>query len=230
MKPRNGQGRSLDVSSSRWMAYAVAGLATASGGAISAEGAIHYTDPANVILRGNDRAAFPLDDLGDKLLFRHSVHGHLADNEALFSVVGRVSASVRGTRIGGTFSWLSNLKRGSLISHGYLRPYGFGTMAIAGDGPFVQPGIGFIGFAFNNGSGKQYGWARVQMGGGAPGEHKNAFKVLDYAYADPGEPIKAGQTSDEPVTGMDSLGLLDAGAAGLLTWRKSRRSVSFAAP
>ena len=38
MKPRNGQGRSLDVSSSRWMAYAVAGLATASGGAISAEG------------------------------------------------------------------------------------------------------------------------------------------------------------------------------------------------
>ena len=46
-------------------------------------------------------------------------------------------------------------------------------------------------------------------------EHKNAFKVLDYAYADPGEPIQAGQRSDEPVTGMGSLGLLAAGAAGL---------------
>jgi len=44
-------------------------------------------------------------------------------------------------------------------------------------------------------------------------EHKNNFKVLDYAYADPGEPIQAGQTSDEPVTGMGSLGLLAAGAA-----------------
>ena len=68
------------------------------------------------------------------------------------------------------------------------------------------------------------------MGGGLNGQHDNAFKVLDYAYADPGEPIQAGQTSDEPVTGMDSLGLLAAGAAGLAAWRKSRRSVSSAAP
>ena len=100
-------------------------------------------------------------------------------------------------------------------------------MAIYGFGQFSQPGIGFIGFAFTNGSGKQYGWARVQMGGR---EHKNAFKVLDYAYADPGEPIKTGQRSDEPVTGMDSLGLLAAGAAGLAAWRKSRRSFSSVAP
>ena len=53
------------------MAYAVAGLATASGGAISAEGAIHYTDPTNVILRGYARATFPLHDHGDKLVFEH---------------------------------------------------------------------------------------------------------------------------------------------------------------
>ena len=229
MKPRNRQHRSLNVSSSRWMAYAVAGLATASGGAISAEGAIHYTDPANVILRGNDRATFPLDDLGDKLVFIHRNHfSHPpVDRWAGFSVVGLLSASVRGRRIGSTFSWLDNLKRSSLVSHRYLRPNGFGTMAIDGFGPFAQPRTGFIGFAFNNGSGKQYGWARVQMGGG---EHKNNFKVLDYAYADPGEPIRAGQTSDEPITGMGSLGLLATGAAGLLTWRKSRRRLSSAAP
>jgi hypothetical protein len=93
-------------------------------------------------------------------------------------------------------------------------------VAFYGGGYFGEPGIGFIGFAFNNGSGKQYGWARVEMGGE---EHKNNFKVLDYAYADPGEPIKAGQRSEEPVSGMDSLGLLAAGAVGLQAWRRSRR-------
>src|SRR6476659_10128836 len=69
MKPRNRQYLSLNVSSSRWMAYAVAGFAAASGAA--AEGAIHYTDPANVIVRGNERATFLLDDLGDRLVFLH---------------------------------------------------------------------------------------------------------------------------------------------------------------
>jgi hypothetical protein len=227
MKPRNRHCRSLNVSNSRWMAYAVAGLASASGGA--AEGAIHYTDPANVILRGDDRATFALNDLGDKLVFQH--HNHASHPPALgwagFSVVGLVSVSVRGRRIGSTFSFVSNLRKSSLVSHGYLRPNGGGTLAIFGGGEFQELGIGFIGFAFNNGSGKQYGWARVQMGGREP---KNAFKVLDYAYADPGEPIEAGQTSDEPVTGMGSLGLLAAGAVGLTAWRKSRRSVSSAAP
>src|SRR5689334_2318393 len=105
MKARNRQHRSLNVSSSRWMAYAVAGLATASGGAISAEGAIHYTDPANVILRGDDRATFPLDDRGDKLVF---VHHNYADYlfGAYFSAVGRLSASVRQRTIGSDFSFL----------------------------------------------------------------------------------------------------------------------------
>jgi hypothetical protein len=231
MKPRNRQHRSLNVSSSRWMAYAVAGLATASGGAISAEGAIHYTDPPNVLLRGFDRATFSLDDLGDKLIFVHRDHAAYRFG-AYFKIVGRRSASVRQESHASTFSWVSNLKRGSLVSQGYLDASGFGTLAIYGGGYFGEPGIGFIGFAFNNGAGKQYGWARVQMGGWVVGGdgHKNNFKVLDYAYADPGEPIKAGQTSDEPVTGMGSLGLLAAGAAGLLTWRKSRRRVSSAAP
>jgi len=231
MKLRNRQRRPLHVSNSRWMAYAVAGLASAG----AAEGAIHYVDPANVILRGNDHATFPLDDLGDKLVFLHQnyVSHPPANSWAGFSVVGRFGASVRQHSIGGSFSFLSNLKRGSLVSQGYLKSSGFGTLAIYGDGEFVQPGIGFIGFAFNNGSGKQYGWARVQMGGGEPGEHKNVFKVLDYAFADPGEPIRAGQRSsdeqapdqgstDEQAPDQGSLGGLALGAVGLLAWRKSR--------
>jgi hypothetical protein len=64
------------------------------------------------------------------------------------------------------------------------------------------------------------------------GEKANrAFEVLDYAYADRGEPIRAGQTSsnemvpeenDDIVPQEGSLGWLALGAAGLLAWRKRR--------
>ena len=49
------------------------------------------------------------------------------------------------------------------------------------------------------------------------------FMLVDYAYADPGEPIRAGQTSsNETVPDESSLGWLAVGAAGLLAWRKRR--------
>jgi MYXO-CTERM domain-containing protein len=49
------------------------------------------------------------------------------------------------------------------------------------------------------------------------------FKLVDYAYADPGESIKAGQTSsDEQAPDEGSLGWLALGAVGLFAWRKSR--------
>ena len=55
---------------------------------------------------------------------------------------------------------------------------------------------------------------------GAPIDHD--FWLVDYAYADPGEPIRAGQTSsNEMVPEEGSLGWLALGAAGLLAWRKS---------
>jgi len=52
-------------------------------------------------------------------------------------------------------------------------------------------------------------------------ERESGFKVLDYAFADPGEPIFAGQTSsDEQAPDQGSLGGVALGAAGLLAWRK----------
>jgi len=57
----------------------------------------------------------------------------------------------------------------------------------------------------------------------AGGGWANAFKLIDYAYADPGEPIRAGQkSSDERAPDQGSLGSLAVGAVGLLAWRKSR--------
>ena len=75
--------------------------------------------------------------------------------------------------------------------------------------------------------GVQYGWARVKMSG--PPHHN--FILFDYAYADPGERLRAGQTSegtsiDEQAPDQGSLGWLALGAAGLLAWRKSRKSLT----
>ncbi|MBA3650720.1 MAG: hypothetical protein H0W66_04365, partial [Chthoniobacterales bacterium] len=80
-------------------------------------------------------------------------------------------------------------------------------------------------FRFDNGAGTQYGWARVRMGG----QNTNfAFTVLDYAWADPGEKIRPGQTSSStgnaPVEG--SLGVLALGAAGLTVWRQRRKQAA----
>jgi hypothetical protein len=104
----------------------------------------------------------------------------------------------------------------------------------------VEPGTHAVGFRFNSGRGIQYGWVRIKFAGCSD----NKFIVKDYAWGDPGDQIKTGQTQlDEDVTqvappaakgaeadSQGSLGLLALGAVGLKAWRKSRRSVSSIAP
>lgn len=113
----------------------------------------------------------------------------------------------------------------------------------------MEPGTHAIGFRFNSGRGIQYGWVRIKFAGcGGADNRDNKFIVKDYAWGDPGDQIKTGQTQlDEDVTqvapqatksadaapkadSQGSLGLLALGAVGLRAWRKSRRSVSSAAP
>lgn len=55
-----------------------------------------------------------------------------------------------------------------------------------------------------------------------------SFTVLDYAWVDPGEPIKAGQTSSSKLVSPDegSLSLLAAGAGGLVRWRQRPKCVA----
>ena len=77
-----------------------------------------------------------------------------------------------------------------------------------------------------NSDGRGCGYPR-----GSPGGY--AFKVLDFAYGDPGERITAGEgiprdseddqdISDDQGPDEGSLGGLALGAVGLLAWRKNR--------
>ena len=93
-------------------------------------------------------------------------------------------------------------------------------------GHFIEPGRGFIAFSFDAGSGTEYGWARVKTNG-APGYD---FILVDYAWADPGDSIKTGQTrsqgTEQAVSKSGSLGLLAAGALGVKAWRQYKSAIA----
>jgi hypothetical protein len=185
------------------------------------EAAIHYSGILNVQFPPHrDRARkFQLDQPGDFLSFdRFAAVGTVS-----FEAYGIVSAGFRGFILS-SGGFVSKLSFGQRISAGYFVTsyWGRGVMAHA----FSQGtewgdrGPGYVAFRFNNGAGIQYGWARVYMSG----QLENAFIVRDYAYADPGEPITAGQRSsiDEQAPDQGSLGWLALGAVGLMAWRKIR--------
>ena len=188
MKTRNREKRSLNVSSSRWRAYAVAGLATASGGAISAEGAIHYSGPVDYKFQGRSTVrthTFPLSN-GAYLIgaivhvtFAHSYYAYFGVDNA------RVSNSVRGPGNVSGFCHVAALPGRSVVSAGdFSRAFPFKTMQ---DTDCTYPdwqdrGTYYVGFRFNTGAGPQYGWVRIRWGG-CPA---NDFIVKDYAWGDVG--------------------------------------------
>jgi hypothetical protein len=237
MKPKRTRSRKTAViTNPRWLAYATAGAASAFTAANSAEANIHYSGLIHEFFGSNqDKSArFQLDQPGDSFRLRHSLEFCCTNSyggTAHFGILGRAGASVAGfynTCPTAHVVSVSKLNRGQLIS---TRPFLarnsgllgglFGPCNTYGVGQFDPGDVGFIGFKFNNGSGDQYGWVRIKMGTKFPIDHD--FWLVDYAYGDPGEPIRAGQTSSNDVVPIEgSLGGLALGAAGLLVWRKSR--------
>ena len=173
------------------------------------------------------QATFQLDQPGDSIAFQHlnTLFNGVYRNFAGFAIRGVKAAGFRGS-LSIDYNYVSNVRSGKYVSHGRFVQYGnhfyFATMArdyVTGE--FGRGGIGFIAFGFDGGAGPQYGWVRVKV---AKYMNGHGVEVIDYAYADPGEPIKTGQTlSDEAkIPTQGSLGLLAFGAAGLLAWRKLR--------
>jgi hypothetical protein len=229
------KSKSASIPNSRWLAYATAGAASAFICTQSAEAAIHYSGRIGKKFgSGDDKSArFPLDQPGDSIQLRHNLRFCCESSyggAASFGVAGRAGYSLAGFyRTCGSVRIVSvsKLKYGGFVSRrpflaknsGIMASFGIGGCDSAGQ---FKPGdIGFIAFKFNNGSGDQYGWARVKFYT-RPFPINRDFSLLDYAYADPGEAIRAGQTSTNNAPELESLGGLALGAGGLLAWRKSR--------
>jgi hypothetical protein len=185
------------IAKGRWAAYATAGAASAFTCANSAEASIHYSGIIGEWFgwwaTKSDR--FQLDQPGDSFRLRHAVSFSFT-GFAHFGIFGQASAGFAGFYCPSNpqIKSVSNLNRGALISSRPFLAREDGLLAqsafISCAGQFQGRDVGFIGFKFNNGSGDQYGWVRHKMGVG-----NQDFWLVDYANADPGEPIRAGQTS-----------------------------------
>jgi hypothetical protein len=226
------------------MAYAVAGLATASGGAISAEGEIHISGNVAIKLTGNAQASLPLSN-GASLVFQNIGSGSTFWQHFYFTIKGAISGSARETPFG---HWLFNLPEGENVSAGQFysvagNPDHGVVFRFFSDGyfePYYET-RGFIGFRFDTGKGKQYGWAKIQTATPNPNNNRAHEFIKEYAWGDPGDKVHVGQRrldEDEahvapqaanqseatpPVDSQGSLGLLALGAVGLQAWRRSRR-------
>ena len=224
---------SSTITRSRWLAYAAAGAATAGGTAPHVEAEIHYSGVLDYQFSGYANQTFPLDPKGGLLVFTHEPRYTYSTftkfgGEAKVWVFASGGGSVNGhykkcVYDPEVFS-ASNVRGGqSIASHPFV-PYG-GVLATGdgfacGGGPrgkFVGDLTGYIGFRFNNGGGPQYGWARLRFAG----YPNNNYKLVDFAYADPGETIRAGQrTEGDAGVAQESLGALALGAAGVAALRR----------
>src|SRR5262249_45304146 len=179
--------------------------------------------PINRIFKRCEDASFGLDRPGDFIRLRHSsflVCSSSDNGNVFFNVAGIAGASIAGFYNDCFGVSASNLKRGQLISSRPFVPAQSFRSATLARYDFLCPGqflggIGFIGFKFNNGSGDQYGWVRIQVKPGS-GYPTYNFKLIDYAYGDVGDTIGAGQKSGHDVAELESLGGLALGAIGLL--------------
>ena len=221
--------KSAVIANSRWLAYATAGASSAFIGANSAEGAIHYSGPINQWIGEYDQVKFQLDQPGDSFLLRHyRIWTGGYGGTAWFGVAGLKGAAFAGfyhcSSGNPRAAFVSNLDQRQLISNQrFLRPHiglvwASWARSCSYNGQFEGEQTGYIGFRFNNGNGNQYGWARIALG-----EYDHPVKLLDYAWGDVGDRVRAGQTSsNEIATDKGSLGLLALGAIGLVAWRKRR--------
>ena len=226
------------ITSSRWLAYATAGAASTFTCANSAEATIHYSGRIGAFFGScHDKSArFQLDQPGDSIRLRHSLEfGCTASygGFAHFGIIGQAGNAFAGFYCPSNpqVKSVSKVNRGELISRRPFLARNSGLVAAFAscEGQFDSGDLGFIGFKFNNGSGDQYGWVRIQMATRFPIDHD--FWLVDYSYADPGEPIRAGQKSSNEMVPEESnaivpqegsLGALALGAAGLMAWRKRR--------
>ena len=219
------------IAKTRWAAYAAAAVSTALAESNSADAAIHYSGVLDVPLPAGENIChtFALDKPSHYFQLCHSTYDGYR-NSGYFFLRPFALSDVRGYTSMFGRHYVSELNIGQKISGGHFLngqgPLGNHQCCSTLVSAWNHRGRGFVGFSFDGGKGIQYGWVRVRVDirtaedGNSRGR---AFLVHDYAYADPGEPLRAGQISSyNDAVSENSLGGLALGATGLLIWRSSR--------
>ncbi len=215
MKKRLHQKKS-SLSSSRWLAYATAGLATAAGSAATAEAEVHYSGRINVRLGGTQpqsTAVLPLAGDASVSFQRGATFAGEYDTFRV-NVSGQPVGEIR--RATSNSYLAAKLLRGQNVSSGNFVDFRAALISVSANGQFADKGVGFAAFNFDVGNGVQYGWVRIKT---VVGGHQNKLLLVDYAWADQ---TRSAANETAAVTENGSLGLLALGATGLVAWRKRR--------
>ena len=224
---------SIDVK--RLASYAIAGTTAVVGSAEMAEAGITYNVVGQQVADNAPGGGFAAKNLtftptvGGGADWNFTLTHNLGADTPLtgFALVGDFNGLGRAADFAGfavvqgavTYNYVSKLAAGAVINtQAFIlgAAPNSGTLAVNagyGNSQFLQPGQGLIGVRFNT---NQFGWVRVNM----DGNPLNSFTVVDYAYADKGESIFAGQITAVPEP--SSLCLLALGSVGILAWRRRR--------
>lgn len=212
------------VKAQRWASYAIAGVATAGAVSEQATADIIYSGTVNTRLNALE---LELQDgtriargVRDVLWDQHGGGAHSVARGTVLHGSANAGFAIDGF-VGSRDAWwlLANLDTGYAVNlvtyfpsaavvRGTFRTFGPSSSTVSGS--FGHFGAGFAAMQFDVGQGSQYAWLRI---------HEST--LVDWAYGTPGQPLLTGQTA---VPESGSLGLLAAGAAGLLPWRAARRS------
>lgn len=245
MHPENPQAARLDSALDAYCAQARtvkrSGLAqatayTAAAGAAlalapSADAAIAYTDPADIVMVANGTVPINLnnvttvnlvdgvDDFVFAFNYTQSVTVHPTGIGGL-GIVGSTGVAHLPLRLpSGAIVSNVDIPGGTVLNHGLLGIANWpgGSMSLAG--------AGFLGVAFKIGVGAQtnthYGWIRLGIDTNSLGDPL-AVTIYDWAYeTTPDTAITTG-TIPEPSPAA-GLALLAAGAAGVATWRRRKQ-------
>jgi len=86
---------------------------------------------------------------------------------------------------------------------------------------------GFVGIKGDQIFTGDLGWIQVKVFDRNADGYPDELEIVSWAYNNvPGAPIAAGETGVTPEPGTAALGLLAAGAAGLLAWRRRRAQMA----